>query len=164
MPDAAAISPQAPRGLRVVWRASIGSAINAQPLVVDRVRLRGRLATVVLIATEHGAMAGLDGRTGKTLWRRRLGRRKIGPGSGGMEALNVNRAGGVRSWRTTAGRAVFGGGIWGWGGVSIDNRTGAVYAATGNSYGIAGEAVPYAESVVQLSAGLVLRRWNDPLL
>ncbi len=82
---------------------------------------------------------------------------------GGIAEVRVGDPQLVRRWLTTSGTAAYGGGIWGWGGVSIDESTGDVYAATGNSIGTTGEAAGYAESVVRLSAGLVVKQANDPL-
>jgi outer membrane protein assembly factor BamB len=50
------------------------------------------------------------------------------------------------------GTSNYGGGIWGPGGVSVDNANGAVYAATGNS--LPGEHAAYAERIVRLNANL----------
>jgi outer membrane protein assembly factor BamB len=47
-----------------------------------------------------------------------------------------------------------GGGIWGWGGASIDPATGNLWVATGNSIDVGGEAVDDAESVVELGPDL----------
>jgi hypothetical protein len=47
-----------------------------------------------------------------------------------------------------------GGGIWGWGGASIDPANGHVWVATGNSIDVTGEAFDDAESVVELGPDL----------
>jgi hypothetical protein len=47
-----------------------------------------------------------------------------------------------------------GGGIWGWGGASIDPANGHLWVATGNSIDVAGEAFDDAESVVELGSDL----------
>ncbi len=47
----------------------------------------------------------------------------------------------------------YGGGIWGWGGVSIDSTTGSVYVSTGNALATP-ENPRYAESVVRLTSAL----------
>ena len=82
---------------------------------------------------------------------------------GGIVAIDVARPTRLLRWRTSSGNGVYGGGIWGWGGVSIDDRTGDVYAATGNSLGKLGENAGDSESVVRLSSSLVVEQANDPL-
>jgi outer membrane protein assembly factor BamB len=84
--------------------------------------------------------------------------------NGGVVSVDLAHPLRMHRWFTTAGTGAYAGGIWGWGGVSIDNETGDVFGATGNSLGTANEATPYAESVVRLSASLVLRQANDPLI
>jgi outer membrane protein assembly factor BamB len=46
-----------------------------------------------------------------------------------------------------------GGGIWGWGGASIDPATNNVFVATGNSSG-SSQTVGYSEQIIELSADL----------
>ena len=245
-PGGVGISVASARRLRVAWRASVGGAINGQPLSVDAVRVGDRFRNLVIVGTEEGEVVALDADTGAVLWRRRLGYRMITPdceaspnsvfgitgtlvadhragrvyavdvngrawalelGSGrvalgwpvqvhppdggfvwgalalsrgwlyapvaslcdsghyygGITAVDVARPGRTRRWLTTSGTDAYGGGIWGWGGVSIDDRTGDVYAATGNSLGTNREDDGHAESVVQLSERLVLEQANDPL-
>jgi outer membrane protein assembly factor BamB len=82
---------------------------------------------------------------------------------GGIVAIAVAHPRRLIRWRSSTGNGVYGGGIWGWGGVSIDARTGDVYAATGNSLGPLGESAGAAESVVRLSSSLVVEQRNDPL-
>ncbi len=82
--------------------------------------------------------------------------------NGGIVAIDVRNPRHMWRWRTEAGTSAYGGGIWGWGGVSIDGA-GRVYAATGNSLGTASEAAGYAERVVRLSATLNVQQSNDPL-
>ena len=82
---------------------------------------------------------------------------------GGVEAIDPTRRAVIARWRSTAGTTSDAGGIWGWGGVSIDRRTGDLYGATGNSYGTFDEADGYAERVVQLGASLLLRASDPPL-
>ena len=74
--------------------------------------------------------------------------------SGGVTALDVNHPTQVVRYLTTAGTQSYAGGIWGWGGVSIDGASGDVYGATGNSIGTPSEADGDGESVVRLSASL----------
>ena len=74
--------------------------------------------------------------------------------SGGVTAVNVSHPKQIARYLTTAGTQSYAGGIWGWGGVSIDGATGDVYGATGNSIGTPSESDGDAESVVRLSASL----------
>ena len=83
--------------------------------------------------------------------------------SGGVSAVELRDPRRARRWRTTAGTGAYAGGVWGWGGVSVDDRTGEVFAASGNSIGTAGEDAGRSESVVRLSAGLRVEQSNDPL-
>ncbi len=57
-------------------------------------------------------------------------------------------------WQTVSGTGLYGGGIWGWGGVAVDDQTGVVFAATGNSQGSGREDLGYGEAVVALSPSL----------
>jgi outer membrane protein assembly factor BamB len=82
--------------------------------------------------------------------------------NGGIVAIDVRKPRRSWRWRTEAGTSAYAGGIWGWGGVSIDGR-GQVYAATGNSLGSSREDAGYAESVVRLSPTLLVQDANDPL-
>jgi outer membrane protein assembly factor BamB len=54
-----------------------------------------------------------------------------------------------------------GGGIWGWGGVSVDPADGDVYAATGNVFA-APENSFYGDSVVRLSSSLQVQASHAP--
>ena len=55
------------------------------------------------------------------------------------------------------------GGIWGYGGASVDPLTGDLWVTTGNSEPLgAGETQGYAESVVQLDPSLEVVAWNRP--
>jgi outer membrane protein assembly factor BamB len=54
-----------------------------------------------------------------------------------------------------------GGGIWGWGGVSIDPRDNDVYAATGNSFATP-ENSPYADGVLRLTSALAVKSYYTP--
>jgi outer membrane protein assembly factor BamB len=82
---------------------------------------------------------------------------------GGITAVDVGHPATLRSWHTTGGTGGWGGGIWGFGGVSVDDRNGDVYAATGNSAGTKAEDVGFAESVVRLSSALVVKQADHPL-
>jgi outer membrane protein assembly factor BamB len=90
----------------------------------------------------------------------------LGDYNGGIVAINLGHPAQTLRWLTVPGAltAEFGGGIWGWGGVSVDHRTGDVYAATGNSLPIsAPEDEGYSEAVVRLSSRLVLEQYDKPL-
>jgi outer membrane protein assembly factor BamB len=56
-----------------------------------------------------------------------------------------------------------GGGIWGWGGASVDPADGDVYAASGNSF-TSPENLPNADSVLRLSSNLALKAADAPLV
>jgi outer membrane protein assembly factor BamB len=233
--------------LHRVWRTRLAGAVNGQPLVVDHVRVRGRRRDLVLVATEHAGVFALDARSGRILWRRRVGLKRITPdcesspdGRFGVSAtmvvdrrsgelfaadargrvwafqlasgrdvhgwpvavhppddgdfiwgaLAISRGrlyvpiaslcdggqyhGGIASlalahphrihvWHSVSTKGDYAGGIWGWGGESIDPSTGQLYAATGNSLGPGGEAVPDSERVIRLTAGLRVLQVNYPL-
>jgi outer membrane protein assembly factor BamB len=55
----------------------------------------------------------------------------------------------------------YGGGIWGWGGASIDPATGSLYVSTGNALARP-ENLRYAESVLRFSGGLVVTAASKP--
>jgi hypothetical protein len=80
---------------------------------------------------------------------------------GGIAAVAVRHPSHIRRWHTVA-RPLWAGGIWGWGGASIDARTGDVFVATGNALG-GPEDAGDAESVVRLGARLHVRQSSDPL-
>jgi outer membrane protein assembly factor BamB len=82
---------------------------------------------------------------------------------GGIVSVDVAHPNRTRFWRTTAGTRVFAGGIWGWGGVAVDDQDGDVYAETGNSAGTSTENVAYGERVVRLSSDLRVEQSNYPL-
>jgi outer membrane protein assembly factor BamB len=82
---------------------------------------------------------------------------------GGVIAINTRAPRRIRRWDAVPGTVTYGGGVWGWGGVSIDAGTGDVFAATGNSEGVGGEGQEGAEAVVQLSATLVVKQYDQPL-
>jgi PQQ-like domain len=85
------------------------------------------------------------------------------PFRGGVVAVDTRRARRIARWRVT-GRgphAPFGGGVWGWGGVSVDPRDGDVYAATGNAL-TARETDGTAERVVRLTRRLHVLESNHP--
>jgi hypothetical protein len=96
---------------------------------------------------------------------------------GRVAAVNANASGSARTFFTTygVGGNYSGGGVWGWGGVSVDDA-GAVYAGVGNSDSKSGAIGPqppfvqisteqagYGEHVIKVSADLSsLLGANDP--
>jgi hypothetical protein len=96
---------------------------------------------------------------------------------GRIAAVNANATGNARAFFTTygVGANYSGGGVWGWGGVSVDDA-GAVYAGVGNSDSKSGAIGPqppfvqvasqnaaYGEHVVKVSSDLsALLGANDP--
>ena len=83
------------------------------------------------------------------------------PYHGRIILSNVATAKVVTSFYPDGRRGPNGGGVWGWGGVSIDPSTGTVYASTGNAFART-EHVRFAEHVVALSDGLRPRASNFP--
>jgi hypothetical protein len=92
----------------------------------------------------------------------------IGTGAYGDDSVPYNgRVAGIDTatatlsgiWYPLSGNAalptISGGGVWGWGGVAIDDtaKAGGVYVATGNAKSGNGQ-VPYAENIVNLSPAL----------
>ncbi len=68
----------------------------------------------------------------------------------------------AHTWYTLGNPNLDGGGIWGYGGVSVDPADGDVYAATGNAAGATPESTPWAESVVRLSSSLTFKAGDTP--
>jgi outer membrane protein assembly factor BamB len=79
---------------------------------------------------------------------------------GRLVAVDSRRASVVARW-FPLGPRFRGGGIWGWGGASVDLATGDVYAATSTAQA-GGEVRPYAQRVVRLSRALRLRASHRP--
>ncbi len=69
----------------------------------------------------------------------------------------------TKAWYATGGSATGpdGGGIWGWGGASVDPRDGNVYVATGNLFATP-ENAPYGDAVVRLTGDLNVVASNAP--
>jgi outer membrane protein assembly factor BamB len=82
---------------------------------------------------------------------------------GGIRAVNVAHPRQIRRWLTKGTTHTHGGGVWGWGGLSIDDRDGGVFAATGNALPLSHEAAGASERVVRLSAALKVEQSNYPL-
>ena len=87
----------------------------------------------------------------------------ISPWNGRIEAFNT-QTGAMAAGPFYPTQGYSGGGIWGYGGASIDTATGDVYVATGNSDTTGGYAqnLGNAESVLQLSSTLSLLAANKP--
>jgi outer membrane protein assembly factor BamB len=87
------------------------------------------------------------------------------PYVGKVVGVDVERAARFATWRVTRRRASdpWGGGIWGWGGVSIDASDGDVYAATGNAL-TKDENDPFAERVVRLGPNLRVKASDYPFV
>jgi outer membrane protein assembly factor BamB len=245
-PGPVGLSTKKVKGLHTAWRATLSGAIDGQPLVVNGVRIRGRIRNLVLVATEHGAVVALEVGSGRIVWERHVASKGISPscqaspdGSfgvtatmvadkptnrvyavdvigrawafdlrsgrtikgwpvfihkpgndfdwgalglsrgwlyvpvaslcdkgryyGGIHAVNVAHPSQRRHWLTTGFTNAYAGGIWGWGGESIDSRTGNVFVATGNALPLSMEAAGSADRVVQLSPTLRLLKRNYPL-
>jgi len=83
---------------------------------------------------------------------------------GGVVAVDVRAPGQRLRWNVLGNAPPFyGGGIWSWGGVSVDPRDGDVYVATGNANFPAAENAGYAERVVRLGPTLKVRQSDYPL-
>ncbi len=82
---------------------------------------------------------------------------------GGVVAVDVRSPRRQIFWRTVPGPRAFAGGIWGWGGASVDDANGTVYVESGNSLGSPGEAAGYGERVIRLSANLDVEQSNYPI-
>ena len=84
--------------------------------------------------------------------------------NGGIDAIDLAHPSQITRWLTTGAGPAYGGGIWGWGGVSIDRATGDVYAATGNAIGGTAETDGDSEAIVRLSPGLARLEADQPLV
>ena len=82
---------------------------------------------------------------------------------GGVRAVDTANPRHRLQWLTTGGTNTYAGGIWGWGGLSVDNDDGDVFAASGNALPLSREAAGEAESVIRLSPVLRLLQANYPL-
>ncbi len=83
---------------------------------------------------------------------------------GGVRAIEIAHPHHVIRWLTIDhAKHVWGGGIWGWGGESIDAGTGDVFVATGNSLPLNREAAGNSDRVVEISRKLKFVARNDPL-
>ena len=78
-----------------------------------------------------------------------------------MIRVDVARRKVVNTWFSGGTSGLYGGGLWGFGGVSVEPSGAALYAATGNGLG-ANEHAAYFDQVVRLSPTLKLRAANYP--
>ena len=83
------------------------------------------------------------------------------PYRGEVVAVDVTRRKVVNTWFSGGTSGLDGGGLWGFGGVSVEPSGAALYAATGNGLG-ANEHAAYFDQVVRLSPTLKLRAANYP--
>jgi outer membrane protein assembly factor BamB len=87
------------------------------------------------------------------------------PYTGKVVGIDVAHARRFATWRPTqrgTGRKYpSGGGVWGWGGVSVDPAGDHVFAATGNALGH-NQSAGYSEHVVRLSRHLTVEQSNYP--
>jgi hypothetical protein len=85
------------------------------------------------------------------------------PYTGTVVAIDTRHARRAARWRVTGDgrRAPQGGGVWGWGGVSVEPRTGDVYVATGNAL-TRRQNDGYSEQIVRLGRRLKVKAHNDP--
>jgi outer membrane protein assembly factor BamB len=86
----------------------------------------------------------------------------FGQYQGRVVAVNITTAQIVSTFYVTGkSSGVYGGGIWGYGGASIDRSTGSIFVATGNAK-TTPESFGYGEHVVRLGAGLAIKDSNFP--
>lgn len=83
---------------------------------------------------------------------------------GGVRAIDVAHPHHIARWVTIDhAKHVFGGGVWGWGGESIDAATNNVYIATGNALPLSREDAGNSDRVVELGPLLKFIARNNPL-
>jgi outer membrane protein assembly factor BamB len=81
--------------------------------------------------------------------------------TGGLTAIDVDGATVGASFAVSGPNTL--GGIWGYGGTSVDPLTGDLWTASGNSEPLgAGETKGFAEAVVELDPALDVLAWNRP--
>jgi outer membrane protein assembly factor BamB len=80
---------------------------------------------------------------------------------GRIDDINPATATITKTWFTATGTGTHAGGIWGWGGASVDPKNGDVYVTTGNVGG-APENTPYGDAVVRLSGALQVKASFTP--
>jgi outer membrane protein assembly factor BamB len=153
---------------------------------VSAAALFDRRRNSVYVAGGDGYVYSLDPATGATRWRTQLtslpasevvfsaptlfgnhlyfeiaSHCDIAPYHGRVVDINVTTHAIAHAWYSTGATGPNGGGIWGWGGASVDPANGDVYVATGNAFGTPENAF-WADSVVRLSANLELKAFHKP--
>ncbi len=155
----------------IVWQKSLGVGSGfcdgfgtTDSPVIDRA------SGVIYVAGADGRAYALDLATGGTApgWPVTLTTNTTEHVWSALNLLNLGRVVAIKTatrqmkaWYVTSPTGPSGGGIWGWGGVSIDPATHDLYTATGNAFG-GNEHARFAEHVVRLSAGLQLKAANFP--
>ena len=86
---------------------------------------------------------------------------EIGPYEGRIFSIDTATAAKRHVFWITGEGPPPGGSVWGWGGVSVDPRTGDVFAATGNAATFP-ESAPYGDAVIRLTQDLKLVAANAP--
>jgi outer membrane protein assembly factor BamB len=241
-PSESVISPDNVPSLTQKWAVDLGGAINAAPILVHDVDVRGTPTDLLYTGTEDGTVYAVS-TNGTIVWSRDVGSVLLGcffpngihgvsasvvfdrarnrvytvGGDGNVYALDASTGSVADGWpirltsapsremvwgaptlvgnhlyyevashcdrRPYRGRIVDidprthtivhtfyvsadgadGGGIWGWGGASVDTATGDVYIGSGNSFDTP-ENAPYADSVVRLSSSLEVESYDTPVL
>jgi hypothetical protein len=82
------------------------------------------------------------------------------PYRGRIVAIDTATGARTRFW-VTGKNGPLGGGIWGWGGASIDPLNGDLFVATGNALG-SPQDFPYADRLVRLTGSLLVQAAHDP--
>src|SRR5438876_1111746 len=124
-----------------IWSTDVGAVVAASPVLASDVSVDGTALDLLYVATAHGDLYALDAATGRVVWLRNLGSQ-------------------VTACSDMPGAEPGGGGIWGWGGASVDS-SGDLYVATGNAT-TTPENYGYAERVVRLSSALEVQASNYP--
>jgi outer membrane protein assembly factor BamB len=81
---------------------------------------------------------------------------------GSIRAIDVKTRR-VKRWLSEVGTHAYGGGVWGWGGLSVDARSGDVFASSGNAIPLSREHAGFAERVIRFTPDLKIEQSNYPL-
>ena len=60
--------------LKKVWSQPVDDIVNAQPLLLRNIAIKGARRDLYIVATENGSVYAFNARDGKRLWRRSVGR------------------------------------------------------------------------------------------